>query len=393
MKSTGINDSLVEALKKEDISIPTKVQSEVIPKALRNLDVIAKSNTGTGKTLAYLLPVFEKHSYKNNVIQAIILTPTHELAVQVVRCIERLSENSDNHLTAMAVIGNVNIDRQVKKLKTKPNIVVGSPGRILELIKKRKITAHTVKTIVIDEVDRLLDKNNKDTVLAIVKSTLKERQIMCFSATVSADVIDIVKEIGKNPSVVMCDVEDSLPSSIEHRYFEVEARKKVELFRKIVNAMDITKCIVFVDPSPDIELITQKLKFHKIDAESIHGNNIKLDRKKILDNFRKGKLKFMIASDIAARGLDIGDVTHVVNFNLQKDFRSYIHRAGRTGRNGNRGVVISLVTPRELVDLRKHAKKMHINLIASDIYKGKIIDKGECYNEKSTSKNNNGVGR
>lgn len=393
MKGTGINDNLIEALKKENIIVPTKVQSEVIPKALRNLDVVAKSNTGTGKTLAYLLPIFEKHNYRDNTMQAIVLTPTHELAIQVVRCIEKLSQNSDNHLTAMAVIGNVNIDRQVKKLKTKPNILVGSPGRILELIKKRKITAHTVKTIVIDEVDRLLDKNNKDTVLSIVKSTLRERQIMCFSATVSDEIVDIIKKIAKDPQIVICDEDNSIPPGIEHRYFEIEARKKVDIFRKIVNAMDITKCIVFVDPSPDIELITQKLKFHKINAESIHGNNIKLDRKKTLDSFRNGKLKFLIASDIAARGLDIGNVTHIINFNLQMDFRSYIHRAGRAGRNGEHGVVISLVTPKELSILKKHAKKLNINLIASDIYKGKIISKGEGSNEKSTSNNNNGVGK
>lgn len=391
MKSTGISNGLVEALKKENITVPTKIQSEVIPRALRNLDIIARSNTGTGKTLAYLLPIFEKHSYKDNVMQVIVLTPTHELAVQVVRCIERLSENSDNHLTTMAVIGNVNIDRQIKKLKTKPNILVGSPGRILELIKKRKITAHTVKTIVVDEVDRLLDKNNRDTVLAIIKSTLKERQLMCFSATVSNDVIDVIKKIAKDPEVVVCEEDVSMPDSIEHRYFETDARKKVELFRKIVNAMDIKKCIVFVDPSPDIELITQKFKFHNIDAESIHGNNIKLDRKKTLDNFRKGKLRFLVASDIAARGLDIEGVTHIINFNLQKDLKSYIHRAGRTGRNGNKGVVLSLVTPKELVDLKKNAKRLHINLIASNIYKGKIINKGEGRNEKSTSNNNNGV--
>lgn len=377
MKSTGINDSLVEALKKENILVPTKVQSEVIPKALCNLDIVARSNTGTGKTLAYLLPIFEKHRYEDKVMQAIILTPTHELAIQVVRWIERLSQNSDNYLTVMPVIGNVNIDRQIKKLKTKPNILVGSPGRILELIKKRKITAHTVKTIVIDEVDRLLDKNNVDMVLAIIKSTLKERQIMCFSATLGKATMEIVKEITKNLQIVECGEDTSVPKEIEHRYFEVDARKKVELFRKIVSAMDIDKCIVFVDPSPDIELITNKLKFHKINAESIHGNNIKLDRKKTLSDFRSGKLKFLIASDIAARGLDIGDVTHIINFNLQNDIKSYIHRAGRTGRNGKGGVIISLVTPKELMVLRKHAKTMNIKLIASDVYKGKIINKGE----------------
>ena len=386
MKNTGINDNLIEALEKENIVNPTQVQSMVIPKAMANLDIVAQSMTGTGKTLAYLLPIFEKHDYKQDTMQVIILTPTHELAIQVVRQIERLSKNSDNHLTVAPIIGNVNIDRQVKKLKEKPNILVGSPGRILELIKKKKIKAHTVKTIVIDEADRLLDKNNIDTVLAIIKSTQKDRQIMCFSATITDDVINIARGIAKNPEVIKCDIKLSVPKGVKHMYFEVEQRKKVELLRKIINAIEVQKGIIFIDPSPDIEIITDKLKFHKIDAESLHGNNIKLDRKATLNNFRSGKLKFLVASDIASRGLDISDVTHIINFNLQKDLQSYVHRVGRTARNGSYGTVISLVTQKELETLKKHARKLNINLEACDIYKGQIIEKkGKIKDEKSAS--------
>ena len=375
MKSTGISDNLIEALKKDNIKVPTKIQSLVIPEAIKNLDIIAQSKTGTGKTLAYLLPIFEKHSCEEKNMQVIILTPTHELAIQVVREVEKLSSNSDNKLTVMPVIGNVNIDRQIKKLKTKPNILVGSPGRVLELIKKKRITAHTVKTIVVDEADRLLDKNNIDVVLSIVKSTLRERQVMCFSATMPNNIIEKAKDITKEAKIIKCDTNISVPKDIEHLYFEVEQRKKVELFRKLVSALDPKKCIVFVDPSKDIEIITEKLKFHKINAESLHGNNIKFDRKNTIKDFKDGKLQFLIASDIAARGLDIKDVTHIINFNLHENLESYVHRAGRTGRNGNSGLVISLVNPRELGALKDIEKKLNIKMYLCDLKNGKLIYK------------------
>lgn len=379
MKSTGISDNLIEALKKDNIKVPTKVQSLVIPEAIKNLDIIAQSKTGTGKTLAYLLPIFEKHSCEEKNMQVIILTPTHELAIQVVREVEKLSSNSDNKLTVMPVIGNVNIDRQIKKLKTKPNILVGSPGRVLELIKKKRITAHTVKTIVVDEADRLLDKNNIDVVLSIVKSTLRERQVMCFSATMPNNIIEKAKDITKEAKIIKCDTNISVPKDIEHLYFEVEQRKKVELFRKLVSALDPKKCIVFVDPSKDIEIITEKLKFHKINAESLHGNNIKFDRKNTIKDFKDGKLQFLIASDIAARGLDIKDVTHIINFNLHENLESYVHRAGRTGRNGNSGLVISLVNPRELGALKDIEKKLNIKMYLCDLKNGKLIYKNSGF--------------
>ena len=392
MKSTGINEGLIRALEKENITVPTEVQTKVIPKAMEKLDIVARSKTGTGKTLAYLLPIFEKCTDKENTMQAIILTPTHELAIQVVRQAERLSENSDNHLTVAPMIGNVNIDRQVKKLKTNPNIIVGSPGRILELIKKKKIKAHTVKTIVIDEADRLLDKNNVETVMAIVKSTLKERQVMCFSATITDKTIDVANKIPKTPEIIKCDTTLKIPEGVKHLYFEVEQRKKVDIFRKIINAINPEKSIVFVDPSPDIEIITEKLKYHKISAESLHGNNIKFDRKNTLKDFRSGKLKFLVASDIASRGLDIEGVTHIFNFNLQNDVQSYVHRVGRTARNGKDGVVISLLNPKELEILTHNARKLGINLIACNVYKGEIKEKkGRKENAKPTSNNNNAI--
>ena len=230
MKSTGISIDLVEALKKYNIESPTDIQSRVIPCAIKNLDIIAQSKTGTGKTLAYLLPIFEKCDSNEHSMQVIILAPTHELAMQIVGVVRNLSSNLISKLTVAPIIGDVNIDRQIKSLKSKPNIIVGSPGRILELIKKRKIASHTVKTIVIDEADRLLDKNNYDVVFGIVKSTLKERQVMCFSATMPDKIVEKAKKITKEPQIIKCDMSISLPKSIKHLYFIVEQRKKVDIF-------------------------------------------------------------------------------------------------------------------------------------------------------------------
>lgn len=355
--SLNLNPSLVTALKKENITIPTEIQRLVIPKAMENQDLIVQSETGTGKTLAYLLPLFQKINTNGKEMQAIILTPTHELAIQILRQIERLSQNSELKATATPVIGNVNIDRQIEKLKEKPHIIVGSPGRILELIRKKKISAHTVKTIILDEADRLIDENNLEVVSAVIKSTLKERQLMLFSATMPQDTIARALTIMKEPRVIKAEENISVPASIQHLYFFAEQRDKIEVLRKLVRIMNPQKAIVFVSHGDEIEIMAEKLKYHGISAEGIHGANIKADRKKTMDDFRSGKLQLLIASDLAARGLHIEGITHIFNLDISEDPKVYLHRAGRTGRNGNTGTAVSVITSRELPLVGMYEKK------------------------------------
>ena len=233
-ESMGLNTTLVDALKKENITEPTDIQKRVIPEVVKGKDIIAQSGTGTGKTLAYLLPLFGKLKAELKEMQAIILCPTHELAVQIIRQIERLSQNSEIKLRGATIIGNVNIDRQIEKLKEKPHIIVGTPGRILELIKKRKISAHTIKTIIIDEADRLMDENNVENVKAVIKSTLKERQIIACSATVPKTVETAILEQMKDGEVIRIEEKLSVPDTISHMYFLAEKRDKIEVLRKLV---------------------------------------------------------------------------------------------------------------------------------------------------------------
>lgn len=371
----GLNPTLTVALKQESITIPTEVQKKVIPLAIKNEDIIAQSGTGTGKTLAYLLPLYQKLDPLKKEMQAIVLCPTHELAVQIIRQIERLSQNSEIKLKGTPIIGNVNIDRQILKLKEKPQIIVGTPGRILELIKKRKISAHTIKTIVIDEADRMTDENNIDVVKGIIKSTLKERQIMAFSATIPKASEDVIKSEMKEANLLRVEDEIGVPGTITHYCFLADQRDKIDVLRKLVRILNPQKAIVFVNShGNDIEVFTSKLKYHGLSAEAIYGTEKKSNRKKAMEDFRDGKIQILVASDIAARGLHIDDVTHIFNVSIPEDVKAYVHRVGRSGRNGNNGIALSIATKKELEFIKKYEKNLNIVIQPKSLYKGNIVD-------------------
>lgn len=369
-----LNRSLVEALKLVDITVPTEIQQKVIPEAQKSNDLIFQSETGTGKTLAYLLPLFEKIDIEKKEMQALILVPTHELAIQVIRVIEMLSLNSELKVSSTPVIGDVNITRQVDKLRTKPHIIVGTAGRILELIQKKKISAHTIKTIIIDEADRLLDDSNIEGIKAVVKTTLKERQIMMCSASMSARTIERAKLLMKDPRVIKSKNVIEVPDTIDHIYFVAEQRDKIEVLRKLVRIINPPKAIAFFGNAEDIAEAAEKLKYHKLRADGLHGSNVKSDRKKTMDDFKSGRLQLLIASDIAARGLDIEGVTHIFNVNIPERSMEYLHRAGRTGRNGNEGVAISIVTEKEIPFIKQYENELRISIIPKSMYNGAIVE-------------------
>jgi superfamily II DNA/RNA helicase len=373
--SLDISPSLAEALKKSNIITPTEIQKKVLPEAIKNKDLVIQSETGTGKTLAYLLPLYKKIDTSKREMQAMIIAPTHELVLQIQRQIEKLSENSDLKVTSTSIIGNVNIERQIEKLREKPHIIVGSPKRILELIKKKKISAHTIKTIIIDEADKLTDENNFKEIREIIKCTLKERQLLMVSASISKETEKRANEIMKDPEFIIDKGNSVVPSNIEHIYFLTEQRDKIEILRKIVRILNPTKAMVFVGGRGDADLCTEKLKYHGLKAETIHGHNSKIERKSVMEGFRAGKIQLLIASDIAARGLDIEDVTHIINLNLPESPDEYLHRVGRTGRNGKSGIAISIITENELQFLKKFGNALKINISAKDMYMDRIIEK------------------
>ncbi|MEA5082536.1 MAG: DEAD/DEAH box helicase [Lachnospiraceae bacterium] len=370
----GISDELTEGLRKQGIEMPTDIQMKVIPEIMQGTDVIAKSETGSGKTLAYLLPIFMKVDTKLRSTQAIIVTPTHELAVQVNKQAQVLAENAGVDVRSALIIGGASLTRQLDKLKEKPQIVIGSAGRILDLIKKKKIQAHTCKTIVIDEADRMLDSLNINDVKAVVKTTLaSQRQIILLSASINEATKKAAAQIMGEAKIVEKE-KGILPANIEHYYIVAEARDKIVVLRKIMAGLKPEHVIVFINNPNNIETMVEKLNFHGLKADGIYGTAHKNDRKNAMDSFREGRINILVASDIGARGLDFDGVEIVVNLDISEEPVYYQHRAGRTGRNGAGGMVISVVTDFEKKWLNRYEREFDIKFVEKVMSYGKLED-------------------
>jgi len=368
-----LDSSLIDALQAQGIIVPTPVQQKAIPEAMAHKDIVVQSETGTGKTLAYVLPLFERVDPTKREMQALVLAPTHELAMQILKQIEMLSQGSDIKLTVAAAIGNVNIERQIERLREKPHVIVGTPGRVQELIARRKIAAHTIKTVVIDEADNLLSGDSIATIRAIVKSTRKDRQLLMFSASINKDTEVYARELMKEPIFIRETVKPEVPLSIEHIYFVVEKRDKFETLRKVIAALRPLRAIVFIGDRDETAIIVDKLNYHGLVAAGMHGHSDKAARKAVLDAFRAADIDLLVVSDLAARGLDIAGVTHVFNLNMPEKSRDYLHRAGRTGRMGQSGLVVSIATEKEELLLRQYERELNLRATQHDLYRGQVV--------------------
>lgn len=381
-KELKLNENLIKGLEKEGIIEPTEIQKRVIPLGLENKDIIGQSETGSGKTLAYLLPIMQNIETDKREAQCIILSPTHELAIQINDQVKLLSKNSGMSVRSTAIIGTASIKRQVESLKEKPHIIVGSTGRIFELIKSRKLKAHTVKTIVLDEGDRLLDETNINSVKDVIKTTLKDqRQMMLFSATVSDQTLEAANGIMKDPEIIKVNDDVIVNPKIEHMYIECEHRDKFEILRKLVASTKPKRAIVFINKSEEIDLTTTKLRYHKLKVDAIYGASSKEERKNAMDMFKNGKIQLLVSSDLSARGLNVEGVSHIFNLDLPPTSKEYIHRVGRTARGKNSGVAISIVTSKDLPIIRNYEKELNIDIKEKTLSHGKLFDKNSNKNK------------
>ena len=371
----NINNSIVVGLEKQNITIPTGIQETAIPFALENKDIIAEAHTGTGKTLAFLIPIFEKINVEKREMQAIILAPTHELVVQIESQIKLLSTNSGINVTSLSIMGESNIEKQIKKLKEiKPHIIVGSPGRILDLIKKKKITAHTIKTIVLDEADNLLSKNKPVIIKDIIKSTMKDRQLMFFSASINKETLNLAKTLVKDVEIIKIENKSEINPKIEHICILGSLRDRFENLRKLLAAEQPQRAIVFVNNNTDLRQINEKLQYHKVKSTAIYGNDSKEERQRALDAFRRGKCNVLVSSDLSARGLDIPEVSHIISLDFPVNPDEYLHRAGRTARGNNSGVSVCLITNKDIEILQSYEKAFDIEFTVKKLYGGKLMD-------------------
>lgn len=371
----NLNSQLIRGLQKQGITSPTEVQKLVFENIKNHKDMVVQAQTGSGKTLSYLLPLFEKIDTSKRETQVIVLAPTHELVMQIVDQIKLLSQNSEISVTTLPLIGEVNIQKQIKNIKdTKPHIVVGSCGRILDLIKQRKLKVHTVKTIVLDEVDSLLSGKNTSVVKDIIKCTLRDRQLLAFSASTNVNCLDICSSLMKEPVIIKSSKEADVNDNINHMYLLCDRRDKFKTLRKALAAVNPKKAIVFVNDEESIEVISEKLNFHGRSNMPISGSMTKEDRKLALDKFKSGKVKILVSSDLSARGLDIQNITHVFNLDFPVNKNEYIHRSGRTARGNNTGDTISIVTNQELGSIRIYSREFNMDIKRKDLKEGNLID-------------------
>ncbi|MDN3017596.1 DEAD/DEAH box helicase [Paenibacillus sp. BSR1-1] len=369
---------LQEAWEKSGFETSTSIQDAAIPVILEGKDVIAESPTGTGKTLAYLLPLLNKIDPAVQSLQAVVLASSQELVMQVYQEFQKWSEGSG--IRGTSIIGGANLKRQLEKLKKRPQVIFATPGRLLELIKQKKVKMHEVKMVVLDEGDQLLIPEHLGTVQNIVKSTMSDRQVVLFSATMKTATEKLAKDLTKEPEVLRIEKDEVASSGkVEHIYFLCEPRDKIKLLEKIAR-IEGSKSLAFINDIGEIQVFKEKLHFKELSVGILHSDMKKLDRQAALKSFRDGKMKMLVATDVAARGLDIQGVTHVVQIDFPKDITQYVHRAGRTGRMGADGIVISLVTEREERELKKYCKELNLPLHKRIFFKGQIaeeIEKGQ----------------
>ncbi|WP_108670455.1 DEAD/DEAH box helicase [Peribacillus acanthi] len=370
-----------KAWETEGFQEPTAVQSKSIPLVLTGKDVIAESPTGTGKTLAYLLPILENINPSSQNVQAVVMASSRELVMQIHSEIQKWSK--DSGVVSASFIGGANIKRQLEKLKNRPQIVVGTPGKIQELIDLKKLKMHEVKTIVLDEGDTLLVPEHSGTIQKIIKSTMKDRQLLMFSATVQKEALEQAKAMMNEPEMIMVGKEDLPPAKVEHLYFISESRDKIKVLESIARLPHM-KGLVFMKDIGEITLTLSKLGYKDLTAAALHSESKKSDRERAMKGFRKGEYPILLSTDVAARGLDIKGLTHVVHFDIPRTIEQYTHRSGRTGRAGAEGTVISIVTPQEERDLKRLVNKLGIDLTKKVFFKGQIADERKQPMEKKS---------
>ena len=359
----GVSEALCEALGRQDIKRPTAIQAEVLPKALQGQSLLGEAPTGTGKTLAYLLPVLMQLEAESREVQGVILAPTYELAMQIANTARDLSQQADLGIRVQGLIGGANIARQIEKLKEKPQLIIGSAGRLLELSRRKKLQLSKAKVLVLDEFDRLLDDQNLQNTADVVRlmPPREQLQILLFSATTSRKALERASFLGEPEHITVEDT--AVESGLRDDYYRITPfREKIEVLRKLTRRLNITRGLVFINKKFDVEKTLSHLRYEGLSVESLVSAGGKQERQHAVSAFSKGKVRLLLATDVAARGLDIPGIDYVVNLDVPENAQAYLHRAGRTARAGAHGAVITLADIKEAYKLEQLEKQLKLEL-------------------------------
>jgi ATP-dependent RNA helicase DeaD len=381
---TGLNKNIQKAITDLGFDTPTPIQQESIPYLLENeTDLIALAQTGTGKTAAFGLPVLHKIEVERKLPQAIILCPTRELCLQIAKDMESFAKYTKG-LKITAVYGGASIMPQIKSLKSGTQIVVGTPGRVIDLINRKSLRLQDIEFVVLDEADEMLNMGFKEDLDTILAETPAEKQTLLFSATMPKEVMRISKNYMNNPKTIEVASRNEGAKNIEHHYYMVQARDRYKALRRICDINPEIYGIVFCRTRRETADVADKLMQDGYSADAIHGELSQAQRDNVMGKFRKKKIQLLVATDVAARGIDINELTHVINYNLPDDNEIYVHRSGRTGRAGNKGISIIIAHSREGRKLKSIEKMIKRDLKLMKVPNGdeicqiqlmKLIDK------------------
>ena len=351
----GLNKKIVDILTGLGLNKPTEVQQKAIPILLQDKDIICRSETGSGKTFAFCLPIIQNIKLQNEHIQALVVCPTRELAIQVADEAKKIA--TPLGIKVCAVFGGSNIDRQIASLKRKPHIVIGTTGRIMDLINKGALRVEQAKYVVLDEADEMLDMGFRPDIEKILAHTKKERVTLLFSATMPKEVKELAEKYQTNSQLVEIGNENKALDNINQNYVFVNKQTKKEALKELFFSDVFGKTIVFVNTKRFAEDIAHFLNKNTISCKAIHSDLRQNERKRVLDMFRSGKIDVLVATDVASRGLDIKDIKWVINFDLPHELEFYVHRIGRTARAGESGSVINIIASLEQLSQMKDIEK------------------------------------
>ncbi|MDN4524671.1 DEAD/DEAH box helicase [Fictibacillus fluitans] len=356
-KSMQLHPLLLESLRNQGIHQPTQVQEQVIPLLLEGADVIAKSQTGTGKTMAFALPILQRIDPELESVQALIVAPTRELAIQVAEEVRKLSEPLG--IDVLSVYGGQDVVAQIHKLGGSIQIIIATPGRLLDHVRRGTVDLSETTMLVLDEADQMLHIGFLEDVEEIISQTSNERQTMLFSATMPPEIVKLAETYMKDPKEISIRKQEITVKEIRQRVIETTDRSKQDDLKQLLRIHRPYLAIIFCRTKRRVSKLYEALLDAGFNADELHGDLSQAKREAAMQRFRQGETRFLIATDVAARGLDVEGVTHVINYDIPQDAESYIHRIGRTGRAGSKGLAITLVAQKDRKYLELIEKGIH----------------------------------
>ncbi len=350
-KDLNISSEIQKAVEDMGFEEASPIQSLAIPQILAHKDVTGQAQTGTGKTAAFGIPLLENLNSNDKNLQAIILCPTRELAIQVAEELKKLSKYMPK-IDVLPVYGGQPIDRQIKALQTGVQVIIGTPGRVMDHIDRGTLKLNTIKTVILDEADEMLDMGFREDIEYILEDIPEDRQFLLFSATLPQEIMQLAKRYQNDPEIVKITKHELTTPDVEQKYFEVKEDMKLELLSRLLDLNNFDLSLVFCNTKRKVDKLVSHLQIRGYLADGLHGDLTQNQRDRVMGKFKNGNLEILVATDVAARGIDVGGVEAVFNFDIPNDNEYYVHRIGRTGRAGKTGKAFSFVSGREIYQLR-----------------------------------------